>query len=74
MRTGKVSNKTKHISQRYHRSVDLIAVHKWIVERCETDRMIADVMTKNLSGVKVNTLLPMIRGEADRVSLYGEKK
>ena len=74
LRTGKVSNKTKHISQRYHRSVDLIAVHKWIVERCETDRMIADVMTKNLSGVKVNTLLPMIRGEADRVSLYGEKK
>jgi hypothetical protein len=70
VREGKVGKKTKHMSIRYHRSVDLVAIYGWLVERCETDKMIADIETKNLSATKIGVLLPHLMGWADRVNLF----
>lgn len=50
--TDKQSNRTKHISVRYHFIRDLVKKNEISIDYCPSDDMIADTLTKPLSRVK----------------------
>lgn len=52
----KLSKRTKHIDTKYHFIKDLTRVNKILLEYCATEDMIADMLTKVISHMKLRKL------------------
>lgn len=60
----RVSQRTKHISTKYHFVRDEVKKGPVVITYCPTDQMIADVMTKALGPLKFKALAGHILSEA----------
>jgi uncharacterized protein (UPF0254 family) len=59
------TKRSKHVDIRYHHIRELVDRGEIVIEECRTDKMIADMLTKNL------TRDPFIR-HRDRIMAKGE--
>lgn len=56
LETEKFSNRTKHIDTRYHFTKDLKQTGLITFKYCPTDKMLADLLTKPISRIRMETL------------------